>query len=219
MKTISTENQLSIEDLLSKYRRYIIKVSSTLTTDNYIQEELIQEANIGIWKAYQRFNEAEGELHSYLISYIRGSMLNYLTDSIRTVKPSAKLIHHINRTEGEELAKTISMDIQVEDGYNISETISMEEEDTSTDDQQELVRALLKKHITQLKDQWQKIIIMRYTQEMTLDEIAVNLNISRQAVAEQHDNAIKKLQELFKVEQINQHKFKRVKEQKRPNNK
>jgi len=219
MKTISTENKLSIEDLLSKYRRYIIKVSSTLTTDNYIQEELIQEANIGIWKAYQRFNEAEGELHSYLISYIRGSMLNYLTDSIRTVKPSAKLIHHINRTEGEELAKTISMDIQVEDGYNISETISMEEEDTSTDDQQELVRALLKKHITQLKDQWQKIIIMRYTQEMTLDEIAVNLNISRQAVAEQHDNAIKKLQELFKVEQINQHKFKRVKEQKRPNNK
>jgi len=221
MKTnTSTEKQLSIEDLLKQYRRYMIKVASTLTTDDYIKEELIQVASISIWKAYINFNEAEGTLHSYLISYIRGSMLNYLTDSIRTVKPSAKLIHHINRTEGEELAKTISMDIQVEDGYNISETISMEEEDTSTDDQQELVRALLKKHITQLKDQWQKIIIMRYTQEMTLDEIAVNLNISRQAVAEQHDNAIKKLQELFKVEQTTNHiKFKRVKEQKRPNKK
>ena len=216
-ETIST--QMSIEDLLKQYQRYIIKVASTLTRDEYIKEELIAEANIGIWKAYQRFNEAEGTLHSYLISYIRGSMLNYLTDSIRTIKPSAKLIHHINRTEGEELVKTISMDIEVEDGYSLSETISNEEEDISMDDQQELVRALLKKHITQLKDKWQKIITMRYIEEMTLDEIADNLNITRQAVALQHDNAIKKLQELFNVEQTNQHKFQRIKEQKRPNKK
>ena len=218
MKT-STEKQLSIEDLLKQYRRYMIKVASTLTTDDYIKEELIQVASISIWKAYINFNEAEGTLHSYLISYIRGSMLNYLTDSIRTVKPSASLIHHINRTEGEELSKTISMDIIVEDGYNLSETISMEE-DTSTDDQQELVRALLKKHISELKEQWQKIVTMRYMLEMSLVEIADKLNISRQAVALQHENAIKKLQELFKVEQTTNHiKFKRVKEQKRPNKK
>jgi RNA polymerase sigma factor (sigma-70 family) len=211
---------ISIEELLSKYRRYIIKVASTLTNDDYIKQELIQEANIGIWKAYQRFDSTEGTLHSYLINYIRGSMLNYLTTSIRTVKPSASLIHHINRTEGEELSKTISMDIIVEDGYNLSETISMEEEDTSTDDQQELVRALLNKYISELKEQWQKIVTMRYMQEMSLDEIAEQLNITRQAVALQHDSAIKKLQELFNVSQTTNHiKFKRVKEQKRPNKK
>ena len=99
---------ISIEDLLKQYQRYITKVAGTLTNDDYIKEELIQEANIGIWKAYQSFNETQGTLHSYLISYIRGKMLNYLTDSIRTIKPSARLIHHINRTEDEQLGKALS---------------------------------------------------------------------------------------------------------------
>ena len=38
----------SIEDLLKQYRRYMIKVASTLTTDDYIKEELIQVASISI---------------------------------------------------------------------------------------------------------------------------------------------------------------------------
>jgi hypothetical protein len=45
MKTTSTEKQLSIEDLLKQYQRYLIKVSSTLTKDDYIKEELIQVAS------------------------------------------------------------------------------------------------------------------------------------------------------------------------------
>ena len=194
---------ISIEDLLKQYQRYIIKVASTLTKDDYIKEELIAEANISIWKAYTNFNEDKGELHSYLISYIRGSMLNYLTDSTRTVKPSARLIHHINRTEGIELAKTISMDIQIEDGYSLSETISMEEEDNSMDDTQELVRALLRQYLSKLKEQWQKILSMRYIEEMKMSDIGKELNISTEAVRQQHDNAIVKLQQLFKVEQTN----------------
>lgn len=201
MKTTSTEKQLSTEELISKYRRYIIKVASTLTNDDYIKEELIQEAYISIWKAYQRFDSTEGTLHSYIISYIRGSMLNYLTDSIRTVKPSARLIHHINRTEGEELIKTISIDKEIEDGYNLSETISMEEEDTSMDDQQQLIRGLLKQYVSQLKERYQLILNLRYNEEKTIEEIGDMLGISRQAVDDQLGKALSQLQKAFGVEE------------------
>ena len=210
-KLISMKETISIEELLKQYQRYIIKVASTLTNDDYIKEELIQVANIGLWKAYINFNKAEGSLHSYLISYIRGNMLNYLTDSLRTVKPSAKLIHHINRTVGEELVKTVSMDIQNDEGFTLAETISTDEEDKSMDDQQELVRALLKKHLSELKTQYQKILSMRYIEDMSLIEIGNELKISTEAVRQQHDKAISKLQELFKVEQTNHIKYKRVK--------
>lgn len=194
---------ISIEDLLKQYQRYVIKVASTLSNDDYIKEELIAEANIGIWKAYQRFDSTEGTLHSYLINYIRNSMLNYLTNSIRTIKPSARLVHHINRTEGEELVKTISMDIEVEDGYSLNETIPMEEEDTSMDDQQELVRVLLKQYLTKMKPQYQTILKLRYEEDMKMIDIGKELGISTEAVRQQHDSAISKLQELFKVEQTN----------------
>ena len=194
---------ISIEDLLKQYQRYVIKVASTLTNDDYIKQELIAEANIAIWKAYQRFDSTEGTLHSYLISYIRGSMLNYLTDSIRTVKPSATLIHHINRTEGEELSKTISIDIQNDDGYSLNETISIEEEDNSTDDIAEAKLGLLRHYIPKLKEQYQLILNLRYNQDLKMSEIGKEIGISTEAVRQQHDKAISKLQELFKVEQTN----------------
>jgi len=212
------EKQLSIEELLKQYQRYIIKVASTLTNDNYIKEELIQVANIGIWKAYTNFNEAEGSLHSYLITYIRGSMLNYLTDSTRTVKPSAKLIHTINRTEGAELSKTISIDIQVEDGYNLSETISIEEEDKELDDQQEAIRTLLRQYLSQLKERYQLILKLRYFEEKTIEEIGQALGISRQAVDLQLASALHQLQDAFGVER-KRLKGERMQKQKTPDNK
>ena len=195
------ENNLSIEELIKQYQRYIIKVASTLTNDDYIKEELIAEANIAIWKAYNNFNEAEGSLHSYLISYIKGSMLNYLTNSTRTIKISAKVIHDTNRTEGKEIIKTISIDKENDKKHNLSETISIEEEDNSIDDQQELIRALLRQYISQLKEQYQIILKLRYMEEKTICEIGQELGISRQAVDQQLTKAINQLQKAFGVQQ------------------
>jgi RNA polymerase sigma factor (sigma-70 family) len=195
------KERISVEDLLKEYKRYVIKVSSTLTTDDYIKEELIQVANIAIWKAYINYDEVKGNLHSYLISYIRGSMLNYLTDSTRTVKPSAKVIHHINRTEGEELKTTISIDKIYEDDYSLKDILQMEEEDNSMDDQDQLVRILLNKYISQLKEKYQLILKLRYNEEKTIDEIAYEFGVSRQTVDEQLGRALSKLQKNFGVDQ------------------
>ena len=54
------EQTIPIENLLKQYQRYIIKVAGTLTNDDYIKEELIAVANIGIWQAYQRFDSSKG---------------------------------------------------------------------------------------------------------------------------------------------------------------
>lgn len=222
MKTISTEKQLSIEDLLKQYQRYLIKVASTLTKDDYIKEELIQVASIGLFKAYQLYDESKGELHSYLISYIRGYMLTYLTTNTRTIKiPTNVVIDNLNNAEGNKDIRTISIETSINEyGDTIQDRISIEEEDNSLDDQQKAIRSLLTQYLSQFKERYQFILKMRYFEEMTFDEIAEQLNITRQAVALQHDSAIKKLQELFNVEQTTNHtKFKRIKEKKRPNKK
>jgi len=194
------EKQLSIEELLKQYKRYIIKVAQTLTNDDYIREELIQSASIALWKAYTNFNEEKGTLHSYLINYIRNSMLNYLTTFSRTIKPSAKLVHHINRTEGEEFKKTISIHTTINEYEQTIEDIIQDEiEDNSMDDQQELVRALLTKYLSQLKERYQFILKMRYFEDKSSTEIAQIIGISKQAYHEQHNLAIQQLKEKFNL--------------------
>jgi RNA polymerase sigma factor (sigma-70 family) len=209
------EKQLSIEELLKQYQRYIIKVASSLTKDDYIKEELIQVAKIGIWKAYQLYDESKGELHFYLISYIRGSMLTYLTTNTRTIKiPANVVINNINNSEGEQLVKTISIDTITNDyGETIGDKISIEEEDNSMDDQQEAIRALLRQYLSQLKERYQFILKMRYFENKTIEEIGEAIGISRQAVDLQLTAALSQLQDAFGVERkrIKGHRVQREK--------
>jgi RNA polymerase sigma factor (sigma-70 family) len=220
MKTTSTEKQLSIEDLLKQYQRYLIKVASTLTKDDYIKEELIAEGNIGLWKAYQRYTEGDGELHSYLISYIKGYMLNYLTTNTRTIKVPANIVHHINRTEGLEFTSTLSLDKKIgdEDSSTLGDMVEDHYEDNYLDDQQESIRSLLRQYLNQLKERYQTILKLRYFEEKTYLEISDELNTSVENIRQQHDKAINQLQELFQVEKKIQKRI-RMKPQKRPNKK
>lgn len=191
----------TIEEILKEYERYILVTVNNYTTDEFEKSELIQEANIALWKAYINYDQSKGDFHSYALVYIKGAMKNWLTNHSRTVKPSAKTVHQINKSETETFKKTISMDEQNEDGINLDEMIAIEEEDKSLDDQQEAIRRLLRDFLSQLKPKYQTILKLRYEQEKTILEIGEELGLTRQAVDEQLTKAISKLQEAFGVEQ------------------
>lgn len=196
------EETISIEKLLRQYQRYLVKVASTLTKDDYIKEELIQVASIGLWKAYQQFDSTKGDLHFYLISYIRGSMLTYLTTNTRTIKiPANVVIDNLNNAEGNKDIRTISIETSINEyGDTIQDRISIEEEDNSLDDQQEAIRSLLRQYLSQLKDRYQLILKLRYFEGKTIEEIGNQLGISRQAVDLQLTAALGQLQDKFGVE-------------------
>jgi RNA polymerase sigma factor (sigma-70 family) len=214
---MKTNTSTEIEILLKEYKRYIIKIASTLTNDEYIKQELIQEGEINLYKAHINFNYTEGDFHPYVISYLRGGMLNYLTTYSRTIKVAANAVHHINRTEGLSFNSMLSLDKTIgdEDSSTLGEMVEDHVEDNSLDDIAEAKLGLLRHYIPKLKEQWQTIIKLRYFEEKNYDEIGEHINISREAVRQQHDRAITKLQEMFKVEQTNHIKFERVKQQKR----
>lgn len=211
--------RLSIEELLKQYQRYIIKVASTLTKDDYIKEELIQEASISLYKAYQSYDESKGELHYYLISYIRGSMLTYLTTNTRTIKIPANVIQEIYKMELEEPIKTISIEKEINEyGDSIGDRILIEEDDDSLDDQQEAIRNLLRHYISELKERYQFILKMRYFEGKTIEEIGNQLGISRQAIDLQLAAALGQLQDKFGVER-KRLKGERMQREKTPDNK
>jgi RNA polymerase sigma factor (sigma-70 family) len=199
MKTLNPTIN-SIEEILKGYKRYIIKVSSTLTKDDYVQQELIQEGDIAILKAYTNYDITYGDFHPFAISYIRGQLLNYLTNSTRTIKVPSNIIHQLNKEGVATTIPTISLDKESEDGVNINETIAEQVEDNSLDDHQEAIRALLRQHLSQLKERYQFILKLRYFQNKTIEEIGHQLGISRQAVDQQLETALFQLQDAFGVE-------------------
>lgn len=199
----------SIEEVLAAYRRYLLVTVNNYTTDEYEKEELIQSANIAIWKAYEKYDKTQGDFHSYALVYIKGAMMNWLTRNSRTVKPSARLVNEILSDETETFKKTISIDIQNEDGINLDETIGIEEEDNELDDQQEAIRSLLRQYLSQLKEQYQIILKLRYVEEKSINDIGIELGLTRQAVDQQLTKAISQLQKAFGVEQ-KRHKGVRV---------
>lgn len=183
----------SIEQIINKYKRYLIVCANNLTTNSMIKEELIAEGNIALWKAYERYDESQGTFHSYAISYIRGSMLKYLTEKSRTIKVPS---YQQNNEELKKYNYTKSLDQMNEDGVNMYDAEDIVE-DESLDDAQELIRSVLRNNISKLKESYQNILKMRYFEDMTFNEIAEIVGVSKQAIDQQHKLAIKKLKEMI----------------------
>lgn len=187
------ETQLTLEEVLKKYERYVHVTASRYSINEYQKEELVQAARIATWKAYNKYDSTKGDMHKYLIVYIKGSMMNYLTTYSRLIKvPAHKLdeeilVHSSNQkmnAEGEEFITTIEDEV----------------EDNDDDDAQTHFKALLRHHLSKLNTQYQTILKLRYEQEMTFEQIANELNISRQATNTQYKMAMKKLKHYFGVE-------------------
>lgn len=200
MKELSPTTH-SIEEILQEYRRYILVTVNNYTTDEFEKEELIQSANIALWKAYGKYQPNQGDFHSYALVYIKGAMKNWLTTNSRTVKVSARKVNEILKDENQTFKKMISINQENEENINLDETIAYEEEDNSTDDHEELIRALLRHYLSQLKERYQIILKLRYIEEKSIKEIGEELGLTRQAVDQQLTKAIAQLQKAFGVEQ------------------
>ncbi|MCT8137705.1 hypothetical protein H1D32_08000 [Anaerobacillus sp. CMMVII] len=71
-------NELSFEELVVKFEPLIKKQIKQL---NYLHQydELYQVGLIALWEASIKFNESKGQFPGYAKKYIRGKLLNFLT--------------------------------------------------------------------------------------------------------------------------------------------
>jgi len=197
----------------NQYKNMSYKLYLSFNVDSSHREDIIQCSRIGLHKAMETFKEGAGSTFtSWVWTYMKKEMIDYINQNIRTIRiPKNKIYDKERQSQPTDYLYSLD-DTYLDTGEAIYSNIEYKEEDNSMDDQQELVRALLKKYLSQLKTQYQKILSMRYIEDMSFPEIGNELKISTEAVRQQHDKAISKLQELFKVEKTNHHtKYKRVK--------
>jgi DNA-directed RNA polymerase len=176
----------TFEETLKDYKRYVLRVASSLNQDKY-KEDLIQEGNIGLWDAYNNYDAAVGEFHSFALVYIRGYMLKFLTSNSRTVKVPA------NKVKEDNLSMSVSLSTPIDNkGSVLSDVIALDEVEDIKD------YSMLYKSLNELKPKYKQIIMMHYglgedgaeEDTMSFQDIATHFNCSREAIRQQFEKAM-----------------------------
>ena len=126
---IRAGDQKALDKLVKANLRFVVSVSKQYQNQGLSLPDLINEGNLGLIKAAQRFDETRGfKFISYAVWWIRQSILQALAEQSRIVRLPLNKIGAINK-----INKTISkleQDLEREPSYDeISEALEMMPQD------------------------------------------------------------------------------------------
>ncbi|MEP7195148.1 MAG: RNA polymerase sigma factor RpoD/SigA [Saprospiraceae bacterium] len=97
-KQIKQGNQLSLEKLTKANLRFVVSVAKQYQNQGLSLSDLINEGNLGLIKAAQRFDETRGfKFISYAVWWIRQSILQALAEQSRIVRLPLNKVGSLNK--------------------------------------------------------------------------------------------------------------------------
>ena len=97
-KKIKSGDQLALNKLTKANLRFVVSVSKQYQNQGLTLPDLINEGNLGLIKAAQRFDETRGfKFISYAVWWIRQSILQALAEQARIVRLPLNKIGNINK--------------------------------------------------------------------------------------------------------------------------
>src|SRR6201988_4728518 len=127
-RKIKQGNEVALNKLVKSNLRFVVSVSKQYQNQGLSLPDLINEGNLGLIKAAQRFDETRGfKFISYAVWWIRQSILQALAEQSRIVRLPLNKIGSINKINkayakleqqlereptAEELAEMLNMDLE-----------------------------------------------------------------------------------------------------------
>ena len=213
--------------------RFVVSDAKQYQNQGLSLPDLINEGNVGLIKAAQKFDETRGfKFISYAVWWIRQSILQALAEQSRIVRLPLNQVGSLNkinkaiskfeqdfqrRPSAEELSKMLDIDVE-----KISESVSVNGRHTSLDApfsdsednslmdvltdadapntdsslNQESLSVEVDRALSQLSPRERDILKMFFgigCQEMTLEEIALKFDLTRERVRQIKEKAIRRL--------------------------
>lgn len=231
---IRAGDQNALDKLVKSNLRFVVSVAKQYQNQGLTLPDLINEGNLGLIKAANRFDETRGfKFISYAVWWIRQSILQALAEQSRIVRlPLNKIgsINKINKTVAyleqslqrqptveeikDELGTTLtnvidsmknagrhrSLDAPLIEGEESNLYDVLNVGDSPQPDEQLMYESLgleIERTLLTLKDRQADVIRYFYglggEQQMTLEEIAEKLDLTRERVRQIKDKGIKAL--------------------------
>ena len=141
---IKNGNQRALEKLVKSNLRFVVSVAKQYQNQGLSLGDLINEGNLGLIKAANRFDETRGfKFISYAVWWIRQSILQALAEQSRIVRLPLNRVGALNKIgkayssleqeyerepSAQELAKELDMDVE-----EVSETLTISGRQVSVD--------------------------------------------------------------------------------------
>lgn len=169
------ESDEAFEQLVQRYLKSIYNFLYQFTQDRDSLDDLTQETFIKAWKNIRKF-DLKKNFRTWLFTIAKNTAYDYLKKK-----------------------KTLPFSNFIDDeGNNELENIS--EENPLSDEilmRQELAQEFEKK-LQEIPDNYRLILLMRYRDDFSLQEIAEILNLSYNTVKSQHARALASLKKIFR---------------------
>lgn len=231
---IKAGDSRALDQLVRANLRFVVSVAKQYQNQGLSLQDLINEGNMGLIKAAQRFDETRGfKFISYAVWWIRQSILQAVAEQARIIrlplnqvgaisklKKTAALLEqeYQRKPSTQELAKEMDLSeskVQSLMGMNMRQIstdapldddddgnfldVYVEQDSTATDEavENESDQNAIKRSLSSLTDKERQVINMYYgidnPREYSLDEIALNLGISRERTRQIRDRALRRL--------------------------
>ena len=229
------DGQAALDRLTRANLRFVVSVAKQYQNQGLTLNDLIDEGNLGLIKAAQKFDETRGfKFISYAVWWIRHSILQAISEQSRIVRMplnqvgfQSKLTKAIVSFEQEferrpsvgELAELLDTDVSkvqealgtngkkvsvdapfAEDDSNCLIDIMTDDSAPGTDNQmeKESLSSDLDAALKSLNDRERQVLKMLFgigRNEMTAEEVANTLNLTRERVRQIKERALRRLRE------------------------
>ena len=235
-------DQKALDKLTKANLRFVVSVAKQYQNQGLALNDLIDEGNVGLIKAAQKFDETRGfKFISYAVWWIRQSILQAILEQSRIVRmplnqvgfqsklskarvdfeqkyqrrPSVQELAELMEVPEDKIAeamgangKKVSVDAPFQNDESSAMIDVMTDEDAPTTDnsmEQESLSNDLEAALSLLSDREQVVLKMLFGighPEMTAEEVANSLNLTRERVRQIKERALKRLRENESIDML-----------------
>jgi RNA polymerase sigma factor (sigma-70 family) len=182
-----------MKELIKQYYRFIKVTASKLDPNNTYFDDLVQVGYISLWESQSKWDESKGKQSTFIMRNITFDMMDYLTNNTRVIRIPSNVIH--NKENHHKIVSAISINTPIGEDGTIEDLLGNDDEQFNLghDDAQELKLARLRHYFSKLKDEYQKIILMYQSGDMTFLEIGEHFNQTSENVRVKYFKGLAKL--------------------------
>jgi len=231
---IKAGDKIALEKLAKANLRFVVSVAKQYQNQGMTLQDMINEGNLGLLKAAQRFDETRGfKFISYAVWWIRQSIMQALAEQSRIIRLPLNQVGSLNRISKEigrleqvfgrtpttdeiaialdipkdkiEAAMKISMRsfsvdaplIQGEDSNFLDVYVNNDSIHTDNELMNESLSKEIRRSLSSLSEREREVVNLYfgigYNHGLTLDEIGLKLDLTRERVRQIKEKAIRRL--------------------------
>lgn len=184
----------NVEETIKQYDRYIRVVATRLDNNNEYWYDYYTIGQYSIVKALEKYDDSKGDLHKFITWFIKRDMLEFKYSKTNVIKIPHKFQFGPEKIDKPIKAISINTPIGGETGTETLEDLIGEDDEQFNDildDKDESIRRRLKEEISKMNPQYQKIILLKYIQDMNFREIGEELGTTKENIRQQYEKIIK----------------------------